>query len=101
MKPSDAEPPLTPALNEWQVSPIRHPHFRTAVWARIQAARATLAWPDYLRARAAWVSGAFALALLMGAWMGGHRAKTQEKAERAAMAARYVQALDARTMRMP
>jgi hypothetical protein len=101
MKPSESDPLLTSALRDWEISPRRNPGFRAAVWTRIGASPAARSWRGYFRTHAGWISGALALALVLGAWTGSRQAKARESAERVAMARRYVQALDARTMQMP
>lgn len=92
---------LSRTLADWRVAPRRNPQFRTAVWARIDAARGAVSWPGYARAHAAVLAGALALAVLAGGWVGTERAQARVAAERAEMVTAYVQSLDARAMTMP
>jgi hypothetical protein len=55
-----------------------------------------LPWGDFLRQHAAWVGGALAVAIISGAVFGHGRARSQVVAERARLAAAYVEGLDAR-----
>lgn len=99
MNPEDEN--LARVLAEWRVAPARTADFRAAVWARVARARGDAAWGGYVRARAAACAALLAVALVVGAWTGRERARARVELERAELAASYVQALDARTMRMP
>jgi hypothetical protein len=101
MNSSDPDKSLARVLADWRVAPPRDPGFRPAVWARIIAARPEPTWAGYTRAHAALLAGAFAVALIAGAWAGRAHARQSVAAERTAMAATYVRALDARVMRGP
>jgi len=92
---------LDQLLSAWRVQPRREPQFRTQVWARIVAARPTDSWAGYLRGHAAAVAGGLALALVLGAVGGRTQARARAAAESERLATSYVQALDARSMRMP
>ncbi len=83
------------------MAPRRNPRFRTAVWTRIGSAARPASWPGFVRAHAAVLAGALALALVAGALVGREEAQARVAAERAAIADAYVQSLDARTLRMP
>ena len=93
--------PLARTLASWRVVAPRHPHFRTAVWARLGAEAAAQPWAAYARRHAAALGGALALALVAGAVTGRELARARVAAESAQLAAVYVQGLDARSMRMP
>ena len=60
--------PLSHTLGTWRIAPPGDPQFRSAVWARLQAARDTR-WAAYVRQHAAASCAALALAvsLLPGA----------------------------------
>ena len=93
--------PLSRALADWRLTPPRNPQFRTAVWARLDAARSAPTWTVYLRAHGALVAGALMAAMVLGAWSGHARAHERDTAARAALVADYVHGLDARWMRLP
>jgi hypothetical protein len=99
MNPGDEK--LTQALADWRVTPGRKADFRVAVWARIERQRGEATWGSYLRAHLGPCVALLTLALVVGAWTGRERARARVDGERAALATSYVQALDARTMRMP
>ena len=101
MNTPDPEEPLSRTLADWRVTPPRHSQFRPQVWARIAAARAAPTWPGYVRAHATRVAGVLALAIVVGAMTGRERARARVEAESGRLATSYVQALDARNMRMP
>jgi hypothetical protein len=101
MNPPEPDKSLARLLAGWRVAPARNPNFRQAVWTRIGARDGTARWTGYLRAHAALVAGAFALALIAGAWSGRERAQARAAADRSKLVTNYVQALDARTMRGP
>lgn len=100
MSPSSHDP-LSHTLAEWRVRPARNPHFRAAVWARVEAAARPSTWTRFARTHPAAVSGILAAAVLLGALTGRTEARQHEQQERAAIAANYVHALDARWMRHP
>jgi hypothetical protein len=99
MNPGDDK--LQAALADWRVAPTRAADFRAAVWARIERRRGDATWGNYMRAHAVPCAALLAVALVIGAWTGRGRARAQVDLDRAALATSYVQALDARTMRMP
>ena len=99
MKSPEEDGSLTRALADWRVAPRRDPQFRTAVWARIEAARSAPSWNGYARRHAPALAGALAVALVLGAWVGREQARARVAADRDVIARAYVQALDARTMR--
>ncbi|MSU25063.1 MAG: hypothetical protein EXS32_14745 [Opitutus sp.] len=101
MNASDPDHLLTRTLAEWHVSPPPNPRFRAAVWARLEAARSAPTWAGYIGAHAVPVAGALAIAVMVGGLIGRGQARARVAAERATMVNSYVQALDARTMRMP
>lgn len=88
-------------LSAWRMRPRRDPQFRAQVQARIAAARTGDSWAGYLRGHAAPVAGALALAVLLGALGGRTQARARVAADSDRLATSYVQALDARSMRMP
>ena len=92
---------LSRTLAAWRVTPTRDPQFRTAVWARVERARRTPSWTGYVRLHVALVTGTLAVAVVAGGWIGRGQARARVAAEREAIVSQYVQALDARTMRMP
>ena len=97
----DSKDSLARALADWRVVAPRHPQFRSAVWARIEGARRVPTWSSYVRGHATLVAGALALAVVFGAVTGRGQARARVEAESRQLAASYVEALDARTMRMP
>lgn len=101
MNESKPEDPLSRTLADWRVTPRRDPQFRSAVHARIDAARRAPSWAGYVRLHAAPVAVALVAALVVGGWIGRSEARARVETEREAMVSSYVQALDARTMRMP
>lgn len=101
MNSPDAHESLSRTLAGWRVTPPRNPQFRAEVWSRIEAARRAPTWTGYVRSHGALVAGAFALAVMLGAWTGRARAQERATAARAALVADYVHGLDARWMRLP
>jgi hypothetical protein len=97
INPQD-EGSLARLLQAWHVAPPKDPQFRPGVWARIEAARAALPWPAYVRLHAAALAGVLAVALVAGAWIGRAEARSRVAADRDTIAREYVQALDARAM---
>ncbi len=83
-------------LQAWQVHPPRDPNFRAAVWRRIERARRAPTWAAFVRARAALLATGLVVTIGVSGWMGHAVARTQGKADRAALAAHYVAGLDAR-----
>jgi len=71
------------------------------VWARIGAAQRAPSWTSYARAHSALVAGALAVAVVLGAVSGRERARARAEAESGRLASSYVQAMDARSMRLP
>ncbi len=98
--PNPSEP-LARALSDWRVASHRNPQFRAEVWQRIEAARRTPTWTNYLRAHGALVASALMIAIMLGAWGGRERARARDAAARDALVAEYVHGLDARWMRLP
>ena len=92
---------LDELLAAWRVQPRRDPQFRARVWAKVQAARSPASWPGYVRGHAVAIGGALALALMFGAMGGRSQARARAAAESERLASAYVEALDARNMRMP
>jgi hypothetical protein len=92
---------LDQVLSAWRVRPRRDEQFRTQVWARIAAGRPAESWTGYLRGHAGAVAGVLALAVVLGAIGGRSQARARVAAESDRLATTYVQALDARSMRMP
>lgn len=101
MNQTKSEDSLSRTLADWHVTPRRDPQFRTAVWARIEVTRRVPSWSGYVRSHAVPVAGALAVAVIVGGLIGRGQARARVEAERATMVNSYVQALDARTMRMP
>lgn len=101
MNPAESESSLTRALAEWRLTPRRHPNFRADVWARIERDRRAPTWTGYLRAHGALVAAALAVAVIVGAWSGRARARTQDEQAKAVLVTEYVRGLDARWMRSP
>lgn len=97
-EPDDA---LSRTLSTWRVTPAAAPRFRSEVWARIERTADSSSWAGYLRHRLPAIGGAFALALVLGAFSGTATARARVQADSAQLANAYVQSLDARTMRMP
>ncbi len=91
---------LQSALADWRVTPRRAADFRAAVWASIERRRGDANWGSYMRTHAVPCVALLAVALVVGAWTGRGRARARVEIERSALATSYVQALDARTMRM-
>lgn len=92
---------ISPILASWRVDPPRNPEFRREVWARVGSARGMMPWRVFARQHLTAVSGALALALVVGALSGHERAKRRVEAESARLATAYVQGLDARSMQVP
>ena len=101
MKDPESNDRLGAAMAGWQVSPPREPQFRSRVWTRIEAAKRSASWPRYVRAHRAAVVGGIAAAVVLGAVTGRDQAKARAESDRSTIATSYVQALDARLMRMP
>lgn len=93
--PSD---PLSRTLADWRVTPPRNPQFRARVQARLAGFGAELPWSAYARRHLAGVTGALAIALVLGALGGQEIARARAAAHRAQLATVYVQGLDARVM---
>lgn len=93
LKNSDSLPSV---LASWRLQVRRDPDFRAAVRARIAAGPEALPWVGFVRQHAAWVGGALAVAVVAGALSGHGRARSEVAAERARLAAAYVDGLDAR-----
>lgn len=101
MSSPSSRDPLSSVMADWRVNPRPAGDFRTSVWNRIDGSRRPSNWPGFARAHPAAVSGLLAAALLLGAWSGRSEAREHTNADRAAIAANYVHALDARWMRHP
>ena len=93
--------PLSNLLAAWKVSGRRAPGFRGEVLSRIEAISARVPWGVFARRHFAMVSGALALALVVGALSGHGSARSKVAAESERLAAAYVSGLDARSMQMP
>lgn len=91
---------LPEAMADWRIKPQPDPNFRATVWARISARRQAPSFGHYVRAHGSLVASAFAVALLIGGWVGREQARTRLSHDRAEIVSAYVQALDARTMPM-
>jgi hypothetical protein len=101
MSQADRSDFLPKTLATWQVQPPRHPQFRAAVWARLEAGRQPAAWTGYFRRHTSVVVGTVALAIVAGALGGREHAQARIAADNQRMAAAYVEALDARLMQTP
>jgi hypothetical protein len=101
MNSPEKNDPLDSALGGWQVRPPRDPGFRGRVWARIEAAKAPVTWPRYVRTHPVAMAGGLAAALVVGAISGREQAQARAAAASSQLAANYVQAMDARLMKMP
>jgi hypothetical protein len=101
MKDPQSNDRLGAAMADWQISPSRDPQFRARVWSRIEAAPRSASWPRYVQAHRAAVAGGIAIAVAVGAMSGRVQAKARAESDRSTLATNYVQALDARTMKMP
>ncbi|MEO7413016.1 MAG: hypothetical protein ABIZ81_06645 [Opitutaceae bacterium] len=97
----EAPDSLSRILDAWRVAPPRSPRFRAGVWARIETLRKAPAWSDYARAHAGLVATVLAVSVLAGALTGRERARARVTTEKARLADSYVEAMDARFMRMP
>jgi hypothetical protein len=89
--------PLSPLLGTWRIAPPSDPQFRTAVWARLQAARDTR-WAAYVRHHAAASCAALALAVVAGGWFGQWQAHRQAAQDREMLATTYLAEIDARVI---
>jgi hypothetical protein len=88
---------LSEILQNWRIAPPGDPQFRTAVWARLQAARATR-WAVYVRQHAAASCAALALAVVAGGWLGQWQARRQAAQDREMLATTYLAEIDARVI---
>ena len=91
---------LSRTLADWQLAPTHDAQFRARVWQRIGSERSG-SWMEYARLHAPALTGALVMALLVGGWLGREQARERVSADRAHIVAAYVEALDARAMRMP
>jgi hypothetical protein len=89
--------PLSRTLGTWRIAPPGDPLFRTAVWARLQAARDTR-WASYVRQHAAASCAALALAVVAGGWFGQWQAHRQAVQDREVLATTYLAEIDARVI---
>jgi hypothetical protein len=96
-----APDPLSDELRQWLVQPRANPHFRTSVWAKIEASRRPSTWSAFARGHLALVTVFLFGSVLIGAWGGRTQAREQFDADRSVLAANYVHQLDARWMRSP
>jgi hypothetical protein len=101
MNNRDEQDPVSATLSDWRIQPSRDPQFRTQVWNRIAAANGNATWAGYVRAHTGAIAAGLAAAVVVGAFSGRGQARAQIAAERDHLATVYVQALDARTMKMP
>lgn len=83
------------------MSPARDPQFRAKVWARIEAARQPASWPRFVRSHPAAIAAGLTLAVALGALTGREQAQSRGQAESDRIATNYVNAMDARLMRLP
>ena len=88
--------PSREALREhWQVSPARNPAFRTAVWARIEAARgAPATWSAWLRLNFFRVSSFAVIAIALADAGGGALARNHASQQREELVQRYLASID-------
>jgi len=89
--------PLSHTLGTWRIAPPGDPQFRTAVWARLQAARDTR-WAAYVRQHAAASCAALVLAVVAGGWLGQWQAHRQATQDREVLATTYLSEIDARVI---
>jgi len=89
--------PLSRALGTWRIVPPGDPQFRTAVWARLKAAR-DLRWAAYVRQHAIASCAALALAVVAGGWLGQWQAHRQAVQDREVLATTYLGEIDARVI---
>jgi len=101
MNTPDSSDPLSRTLSDWELMPRRTPEFRAAVFGRVETLRGAASWSGYVRSHAALVAGALAVAVIAGALGGRERARARVASDSARLANSYVEAMDARTMRMP
>lgn len=105
MAPSDPQDSLSRTLQAWRGPAQPNPNFRAEVWQRIENApgghSARLPWRAYARRHVRAVAGALAVAIAVGALIGREQARARVASDSNRMAVAYVQALDARSMRMP
>lgn len=101
MKSPESDEDLRQELSAWRLNPPRDAAFRSEVWSRIAEADHGRSVRDFSRAHAAPLMASLVLALLLGGWIGREQARSRLASDRAEMARDYVQALDARFMRMP
>jgi hypothetical protein len=96
MTPHSHDGPSRQALREhWQVSPECNPGFRTAVWARLEAARnAPATWGAWLRLNFFRVSSFAVLAIALAGVGGGALARTQASQQREELVQRYLASID-------
>jgi hypothetical protein len=89
--------PLSRTLGSWRIAPSADPQLRTAVWARLQAARDTR-WAAYVRQHAAASCAALALAVVAGGWLGQWQAHRRAAQDREMLATTYLAEIDARVI---
>jgi hypothetical protein len=89
--------PLSGLLQHWRIAPPGDPQFRSAVWARLQAARDTR-WAAYVRQHAAASCAALALAVVTGGWLGRWQAHRHAAQDREVLATTYLAEIDARVI---
>ncbi len=92
---------LDELLGAWRVRPSRDPQFRARVRERLRAAPTPASWSGYVRGHAGVIAAVMAVAVVLGAVGGRSQARAHVAADSDRLASAYVQALDARTMRMP
>jgi len=93
MKSSD---PLSNVLRVWRVSPPPDPDFRAAVWQRIEETRRAPTWSVFVRTRAAALTAAAIVTVVVSGWTGHLVARNHVQADRNTLAANYLANLDAR-----
>jgi hypothetical protein len=87
---------LGPTLRKhWQVQPRCNPNFRTAVWARIEAARQTPAtWNAWLRLNLARFAGVTVACVVLAGAGGVWLAREQSDRNREQLVQRYLASID-------
>jgi len=87
---------LSSTFGAWRVKPPPDPEFRAEVWRRIGEAREAAPWTAFVRARVAVLATAATLTIAVSGWAGHSLARIRAEADRDALAASYIAALDAR-----
>lgn len=92
----DQNDPLYRTLKSWKVTPPPSPHFRAAVWQRIESVRRAAAetWSGYLRAHLALWMFVGLLATAGAGWIGHSAGEARTAQARETLVASYVESLD-------